>query len=85
MSRIIVPTVFREDYIMSLKKFTNIKEPDTFIRVMDKLQYFSNNIFGDNFDELNNYFKVTNAYKEPSEGKLNIIDRSLPNIKLEEI
>jgi hypothetical protein len=85
LSRIIVPTVYWEDYIMSLKKFTNRKEPDTFIRVMDKLQYFSNNIFGDNFDELNNYFKATNAYKEPSEGKLNIIDRSLPDVKLDEI
>jgi len=74
-SRIIVPTVYREDYILSLKKFTNQKEPNAFIRVMDKLQYFSNNIFGDNFDELNDYFKTTNAYKEPSEGKLKIIDR----------
>jgi len=78
LSRIIVPTVYREDYIMSLKKLTNRKEPDTFIRVMDKLQYFSNNVFGENFDELDNYFKATNAYKEPSEGILNIIDRSLP-------
>ena len=84
LSRIIVPTVYREDYIMSLKKFTNRKEPDAFIRVMDKLQYFSNNIFGDNFDELNNYFKATDAYKEPSEGKLKIIDRSLPDVKLDE-
>lgn len=67
---------------MSLKKFTNRKEPDTFIRVIDKLQYFSNNIFGDNFDELNDYFEATNAYKEPSEGKLNIIDRSILDIKL---
>jgi fido (protein-threonine AMPylation protein) len=72
-SRIIVPTVYREDYIMALKKFTNRKEPDAFIRVMDKLQHFSNNIFGDNFDELNDYLKATNAYKEPSEGKLTII------------
>ncbi len=85
LSRIIVPTVYREDYIVSLKKFTNRKDPDTFIRVMDKLQYFSNHIFGDNFAELNNYFKETNAYKEPSEGKLNIIDRSIPNINLNEI
>jgi len=85
LSRIIVPTVYREDYIMSLKKFTNRKEPDTFIRVMDKLQYFSNNIFGNNFDELNDYFKATNAYKEPSEGKLNIIDHSMPGIKWDEI
>ena len=75
LSRIIVPTVYREDYIMSLKKFTNRKDPDTFIRLMDKLQYFSNNIFGDNFDEFNDYFEATNAYKEPSEGKLKIIDK----------
>jgi hypothetical protein len=74
LSRIIVPTVFREDYILSLKKFTNRKEPDAFIRVMDKLQHFSNNIFGDDFEKLNNYFKATNAYKEPSEGKLIIIN-----------
>jgi Fic family protein len=84
LSRIIVPTVFREDYIMSLKKFTNRREPDAFIRVMDKLQHFSNNIFGSNFDELNEYFQATDAYKEPSEGKLNIIDRSLPDIKMSE-
>jgi hypothetical protein len=56
---------------------SNKGEPDTYIRVMDKLQYFSNNIFGDNFDELNDYFNLTNAYKEPSEGKLNIIERSV--------
>jgi hypothetical protein len=70
---------------MSLKKLTNRKAPDTYIRVMDKLQYFSNNIFGENFDELNDYFRETNAYKEPSEGKLQIIERSIPDLKLDEI
>ena len=69
-SRIIVPTVFREDYLLSLKKFTNQKDPDAFIRVMDKLQHFSNHIFGEDFDILNNYLKAANAYKEPSEGRL---------------
>lgn len=85
LSRIIVPTVFREDYIGSLKRFTNKKDPDAFIRIMDKLQYFSNNIFGENFEELNNYIKATNAYKEPTEGKLKIIDRSMPDITLDDI
>ena len=80
LSRIIVPTVYREDYILSLKRLTNRKEPDTFIRVMDKLQHFSQNIFGDSFDELNNYFKTTNAYKEPSEGRLKIIERPVTDI-----
>lgn len=85
LSRVIVPTVFREDYIGSLKRFTNKKDPDAFIRVMDKLQHFSNNIFGENFEELNSYIKETNAYKEPTEGKLNIIDRSIPDIELDDI
>jgi hypothetical protein len=85
LSRIIVPTVFREDYIGSLKRFTNRKDPDAFIRVMDKLQYFSNHIFGEDFEELNSYIKATNAYKEPTEGKLNIIDRSMPDVALDDI
>jgi hypothetical protein len=75
-SRIIVPTVYREDYLLSLKKLTNHKDPDTYIRVMNKLQYFSTHIFGENFDELNDYFKATDAYKEPSEGRLKVIERS---------
>ena len=85
LSRIIVPTVFREDYIGSLKRFTNRKDPDAFIRVMDKLQHFSKNIFGENFEELNNYIKATNAYKEPTEGMLNIIDRLMPDSALDDI
>ncbi|MCL2738543.1 MAG: Fic family protein [Bacteroidales bacterium] len=72
LSRIIVPAVYREDYILSLKKLTHLKEPDAFIRAMDKLQHFSSNILGENFDELNDYFEATNAYKEPFEGKLNL-------------
>ena len=83
LSRIIVPTVYREDYIGSLKRFTNRKDPDAFIRVMDKLQHFSNNIFGENFEELNHYMKAANAYKEPSEGMLKIIDRSISDISLD--
>ena len=74
-SRIIVPTVFREDYILSLKKLTNQRDPDAFVRVMDKLQHFSSHIYGDNFEELNAYLQATNAYKEPSEGRLRVIER----------
>jgi len=57
---------------------TNRKEPDTFIRVMDKLQYFSNHISGENFDELHNYLLAANAFKEPEEGKLNVFPPFTP-------
>jgi hypothetical protein len=74
-TRIIVPTVFREDYILSLRKLSRDKDPSVLIRVMERLQMFSDNLYGDDFDELNEYLKKCNAFEEPERGKLNIIER----------
>jgi len=74
-SRIIVPTVFREDYILALRKLTRSKEPATYIRVMEKLHKFSDNLYGDDFDELNNYLVDCNAYEEPDKAHLKYIER----------
>jgi len=74
-SRIIVPTVFREDYILALRKLTRSKEPDTYIRVMEKLHKFSDNLYGADFDELNNYLVDCNAYEEPDKAHLKYIER----------
>lgn len=76
-SRIIIPTVFREDYLLALRKLSRKKEPDTYIRVMEKLHHFSDNLYGQNFEELNSYLQSTNAYEEPTEGKLKLIDRTI--------
>ena len=75
-SRIIIPTVFREDYLLALRKLSRKKAPDTYIRVMEKLHHFSDNLYGQDFDEINNYLQASNAYAEPDEGKLKWIDRS---------
>ena len=74
-SRIIVPTVFREDYILALRKLTRLKEPDAYIRVMEKLHKFSENLYGDNFEDLNNYLTECNAYEEPEKAHLKYIER----------
>jgi len=74
-SRIIVPTVFREDYILALRKLTRSKEPETYIRVMEKLHKFSDNLYGDDFDDLNNYLVECNAYEEPEKAHLKYIER----------
>ena len=76
-SRIIVPTVFREDYLLSLRKLTRHKDPTAYINVMTKLHQFSNNLYGNDFSELQNYLAACNAYEEPSQAKLQIIDRSV--------
>ncbi|WP_234997998.1 hypothetical protein [Parabacteroides sp. Marseille-P3160] len=74
-THIIVPTVFREDYILALRKLTRQKDPSTYINVMVKLQKFSDNLYGSNFIELKEYLRACNAYEEPTQAKLEIIDR----------
>lgn len=76
-SRIIVPTVFREDYILALRKLTRHKDPLAYINVMTKLHQFSDNLYGTDFTELKDYLRACNAYEEPSQAKLQIIDRSV--------
>lgn len=76
-SRIIVPTVFREDYILALRKLTRHKDPLPYINVMTKLHKFSDNLYGADFTELKNYLATCNAYEDPSHARLNIIDRTM--------
>lgn len=74
-TRIIVPTVFREDYILTLRRLSRQKEPSAFIYVLEKLQKFSYNLYGENFGELTEYLEHCSAFEEPEEGKLKILDR----------
>ena len=74
-SRIIVPTVYREDYLLALRKLSRSKEPDTYIRVMEKLHMFSDNLYGNDFSDLNNYLIKCNAFEDPQNAKLIYFER----------
>jgi hypothetical protein len=73
-TRIIVPTVYREDYILSLRRLSRQKDPAVFIEVMLKLQQFSNNIYGEDFSKIVEYLHLCQAFEEPDEGKLQFIE-----------
>lgn len=72
-SKIIIPTVFREDYVGSLRRLTRQSDPDTYIRVMAKAHEFSENVHDDDRDKMEIYLRSCNAFLEPTEGKLRII------------
>ncbi|WP_196937391.1 Fic family protein [Sphingobacterium pedocola] len=40
-SKIIIPAVFRKDYLGALRQLTRRQEPDTFIRMLQRAQLFS--------------------------------------------
>lgn len=69
-TRIIVPTVFREDYLLSLRRLSRNNDPSVYIRVMEKLQLFSSHITGDNFDDAFSFLKESDAFEEPETGRL---------------
>ncbi len=76
LSKIIIPNVFREDYLISLKKFTKQRTPDAYVRMLSRAYEFSSNIFDENIDDMENYLLKCDAFQEPKEGKLKIIEHS---------
>ena len=60
---------------MHLRGLSRRQDPKPFISVLQKLQTFSSNLWGENFYELDAYLKECNAYDEPDVAKLKIIDR----------
>ncbi len=72
-SKIIIPTVYREDYLLTLKKLTNGKDPVPFIDMLTKAHLFSAHLNYDNYDDLYNYLNSHNVFYESDEGKHLII------------
>ena len=72
-ARIIIPTVYRDDYLGALRKLTRNDDPKVYIRMLQRAQEFSATLKTDNIDELENHLKLSNAFKEHDEAKLKII------------
>lgn len=66
-SKIIIPTVFREDYLNSLRRLTRRCDPSVIIKAMSRVRQFSANIIGENFDDSCRYLESTNAFKDGDE------------------
>jgi len=72
-SKIIIPTVFRDDYLLALRRLTRRDDPSIYIRMLRRANEFSKTIKGDDMDKMQNKLELSNAFKEPGEGTLKII------------
>ena len=63
-SKIIIPTVFREDYLNALRRLTRKGDPSVVIRALSRARKFSANITGDNFEVTRKYLESCNAFKD---------------------
>jgi Fic family protein len=74
-SKIIIPNVYRDDYIDALRKLTRTSDSDAFIRMMERAHLFSSNVYDESMNAMQLYLESCDAFKEHTEGNLKIIDR----------
>ena len=72
LSKIIIPTVYREDYLGTLKKLTKQRDADAYIRMLLRVWEFSSNVHDDNLDQMEDYLKSCNAFLTHKEGYLKL-------------
>ena len=63
-SKIIIPTVFRDDYLNALRRLTRKGDPSVIIRAMSRVRLFSANITGDDFNATKSYLEKCYAFKD---------------------
>lgn len=73
LTKIIIPTVFREDYMGALRKLTRQRTADAYIRMMLRAYEFSTMLVGDNIDAMERQLIQMDAFKEPGDGKLRML------------
>lgn len=70
LSKIIIPTVYRDDYMGALKKLTKKDEPEAYIRMLLRAYEFSATVHDESMDRMELYLRKCGAFEEPASGKL---------------
>ncbi len=69
-ARIMIPTVFREDYLGALRKLTRRSQAEAYIRMLDRAADFSLTVQGEDMERMQQYLENCNAFMEPAEATL---------------
>jgi Fic family protein len=72
-SKIIIPTVYRDDYMLALRRLTRQQDPSAYVRMLGRAHEFSSNIAGEDMVVMEKHLEASNAFKEPDQSKLKII------------
>lgn len=64
-TKIIIPTVLREDYLLALRRSSRQHDPLPFIRMMERAHAWSHWLEPSSYDTLHAQMLESNAYKEP--------------------
>ena len=72
-TKIIIPTVYREDYLGALRRLTRQKDPVVYVKMLQRAQEFSSTIKANDMNEAEMHLEACNAFKEHDKAILKII------------
>ena len=72
-SKIIIPTVYREDYLGALRKLTRKQDPIVYVKMLRRALEFSATIKADNMNEVEKHLEACNAFNDEDDVVLKII------------
>lgn len=70
-TKIIIPTIYREDYLGGLRRMTRQRDTAVYIRMLERAQAFSDTLLGDDMASMEDTLHKSNAFQESNEGVLN--------------
>lgn len=69
-SEIIIPTVYREDYLLTLRRLSRKSDPEAYINMMLRALEFSHKLDPEDLEQLQLQLEASNAFSEPEERRL---------------
>jgi len=79
--RIIIPTVYRDDYITALRAFSQTRQLEPVIRMFERAQAVTASMDYSNYDVAKASFMAANAFLDPREGKLIFTEKRLKPVR----
>jgi len=70
LCRIIIPTVYRDDYLLALRRLSRAHDPDAYIKMLMRAQAFTASIDFTDYQQALQMLHKANAFMLPFEGKL---------------
>ncbi len=70
--RIIIPTVYREDYLLALRSLTRNGRTEPFLQMLDHAQEFVSRIDFQDMDAALAALRSANAFSDPSDARLRV-------------
>lgn len=67
MSKIIIPIVYRIDYLDAIRKLTRRQDPETYVRMLNRVYEFSATVHSEDLDSMEQYLRQCNAFEQGEE------------------